>query len=124
MASCWTYCSTTPVDSSSDESSYLPPISPLNPLPTILPTTTMSSKVILTTIPPLFNGDKLKWNIFFDPRPFVCYNCGKEGHMWQGCPEPPKQKFNLRALCAQIDEEDASSETLQALVAKLREKGF
>jgi hypothetical protein len=53
-------------------------------------------------------------------RPFICYNCGKEGHMKWECPEPPKKKFNIRSIKA----EDYSQEDLEALAAILREKGF
>jgi hypothetical protein len=39
--------------------------------------------------------------------------------MKQECPEPPKKKFNLYRLCAEIDVEDTISEVL-----KLHEWGF
>jgi hypothetical protein len=40
--------------------------------------------------------------------------------MKRECPEPPKQKLNIRS----IKTEDHSQEDLQALAAMLREKGF
>lgn len=43
----------------------------------------------------------------FDSRPKnTCFNCGKEGHWANKCPEPKKKRVEIRALFDALDDED------------------